>query len=164
MRVYCGNNAMDPDLVAGNVVIGTRHGCLKKGIGVGLHLPVDPKYAGPYEPIDQTRKYCGDEDDLPEGYDMFGTVGDCLRTGVGMGKHMAATGVVKRHRPSIMIYLVSFMVLASGLFAVLYFVRPSIVVKTVEKKTVIDWGKFMALYGSVLIVLMVILFVVRRNY
>ena len=39
--MYCGNNADHPDLLSGNKVIGNRYGCLMKGIGRGLHQPVD---------------------------------------------------------------------------------------------------------------------------
>ena len=83
--MYCGNNA----LKAG-VRFGTRYECLKKGIGVGIHAPVDPEYNGPYEPIDKTRIYCGTKKRLPGNYDRMGSPTDCLRKGVGIGKRISA--------------------------------------------------------------------------
>jgi len=74
----CGNNAEDPN------PIGTRHGCLKKGIGVGYYkVPLNLKYAGSYTPIE--KRYCGNKTVLPAGYDRMGTCGECYNMGVGVG-------------------------------------------------------------------------------
>jgi hypothetical protein len=89
-QTYCGNNALNSGLINGTSVIGTRYGCLRKGIGVGLHLPIDLSYLGPYIPIDNTRSYCGNNPVLPAGYDRFGSCTECLRKGVGVGKGIAA--------------------------------------------------------------------------
>ncbi len=83
--IYCGNNAMYPGLLSGLVKLGSRHSCLKKGIGTGLRLPMDIHY-GNYYPIDKTRKYCGNKLLLPDNYDRFGSLNECLQTGVGIGK------------------------------------------------------------------------------
>jgi hypothetical protein len=90
--MYCGNNA----LKAG-VRFGTRYDCLKKGIGVGIHAPVDPSYNEPYEPIDKTRVYCGTKKRLPGNYDRMGSPSECLRKGVGIGKRISAK---RSRRPS----------------------------------------------------------------
>ena len=84
MSIYCGNNALYPSLLSGGSKLGTRHECLKKGIGVGINLPVDDTYEK-YKPIDKTKKYCGNKK-LPVGYDRYATLLECLQTGVGIGK------------------------------------------------------------------------------
>jgi hypothetical protein len=61
VELYCGNNSRDVQLLSGNQVLGTRNGCLRKGIGKGLQLPYDSKYAGDYLPIDNRKIYCGNE-------------------------------------------------------------------------------------------------------
>ena len=89
---YCGNNALFPDLLNGNKQLGTRYQCFKKGLGKGLNLPVDPNYNGPYNPIDPTRVYCGNQNVLPAGYDRIGNLSECLRKGIGVGKRQRALG------------------------------------------------------------------------
>lgn len=82
-ETYCGNNAYELE----NKRLGSRYECFRKGVGVGLNLPIVPER---YEPIDRYRVYCGNERRLPEGYNVMGTRADCLRKGVGVGKRMAA--------------------------------------------------------------------------
>jgi len=91
MNVYCGTNQLNSQLIGqgGNKTIGTRNECLRKGIGVGLHMPLDLSYNGPYQPIDQRRFYCGDGN-LPVGYDSNGTLQQCFTTGVGVGRRTVA--------------------------------------------------------------------------
>lgn len=88
--MYCGNNRRSPKLRSGQAVIGTRYGCLKKGIGVGLSLPYDPEYNNRFVPIDSRKIYCGDAVDLPEGYDILGTNSMCYSKGVGTGRKIKA--------------------------------------------------------------------------
>lgn len=88
MDIYCGNNELDPRLVNGEITLGTRYKCLKKGIGRGMHLPYDPSYQQPYKPIDTTRIYCGDKDQLPPSYDRMGNLVHCLQRGIGIGKRI----------------------------------------------------------------------------
>jgi len=80
--MYCGNNANI------NIPRGTRYDCLKKGIGVGLNLPVDPQYKTPHTPIVDKKLYCGNEMNVPVQYNAFGTTTECLQIGVGIGKSM----------------------------------------------------------------------------
>lgn len=91
MAFYCGSNRLNPQLIGngGNKTIGTRNDCLRKGIGVGLHMPVDLNYNNPYQPIDNRRFYCGNGN-LPNGYDANGTLQQCFATGVGVGRRQLA--------------------------------------------------------------------------
>ena len=84
--MYCGNNRNNPDLVAGVKILGTRYDCFRKGVGVGLHLPPDPDYAIAYDPIDDSKVYCGNQIGLPVGYDRAGNLPTCLQKGVSIGK------------------------------------------------------------------------------
>lgn len=90
--IYCGNNARHPDLLNRTKVLGTRYSCLQKGKNNGLNQPVDPNFLLPYQPIDTTRKYCGNKTVLPVGYDRFGGLYECYLSGVGVGKREKATG------------------------------------------------------------------------
>jgi hypothetical protein len=171
MATYCGNNALDADLVAGRVVSGNRYECLRKGIGVGRNLPVDLKYAEAYAPLDPTRRYCGLNDDLPDGYDDFGTRGDCLRNGIGMGKRMAAVEAFERGvRPvrarlgkRMLTFSVLSVVLAAVYFSILYFTKPDIITKNVGIKREIVWGKFLMLYLPTLAAMVVILHFIGKR-
>ena len=89
-KMYCGNNRLNSSLLNGTVRLGTRYDCLKKRIMTGLNLPYDPEYSYDYEPIDDTKIYCGNNDQLPENYDIFGNLPACLRKGVGIGKKQKA--------------------------------------------------------------------------
>jgi hypothetical protein len=84
--IYCGNNAAYHDLLIGKIILGTRYGCLRKGICRGLYMPYDPKYLGEYIPIDKTKIYCGNKTRLPDEYDRFGSLTNCLQKGIGIGK------------------------------------------------------------------------------
>ena len=88
--MYCGNNRLNSGLLDGSVRLGTRYDCLKKGIITGINLPYDPEYSSEYDPIDDTKIYCGNKNRLPENYDMFGNLPGCLRKGVGIGKKQKA--------------------------------------------------------------------------
>ena len=88
--MYCGNNRRDPKVRSRRQVIGTRYGCLKKGIGVGLSLPYDPEYTNRFVPVDTRKIYCGDSAELPEGYDLLGSNSMCYHKGVGVGKALKA--------------------------------------------------------------------------
>lgn len=88
--MYCGNNARHPSLLDGSKVLGTRLGCLQNGITRGLSQPIDPAFLGDYEPIDTTKKYCGNKPVLPPGYDRNGGLYECYLKGVGTGKKLKA--------------------------------------------------------------------------
>ena len=96
--IYCGNNRLHKRLLNSSAVIGERYSCLKKGVGVGLNLPFDREYAEAYEPIDNTRIYCGTKMRLPEGYHRFGENHECHRIGVGIGKSQKAKANSKRRK------------------------------------------------------------------
>ena len=96
--IYCGNNAQDTDLVAGRKRLGTRLECFRRGIGVGLHLPLDRKYAGRYVPIDTRKIYCGMAPRLPQGYHRYGNLPGCLQKGVAVGKTKKAQEAARAKR------------------------------------------------------------------
>ena len=159
--MYCGNNARHPDLQNGNQVLGTRYRCLRKGIGVGLNQPYDPNY-GDYDPIDNTRIYCGNSEQLPQGYDRFGNLPQCLQVGVGVGKNMAFNNgppqhgfggakVVKYIWPTILCILVSI-----SIFLGLYFGKPSFVTKKVGNKKEIIWSRFFIFYTLMVVIIFLI--------
>jgi hypothetical protein len=98
MSIYCGNNRLYKKLLNGSMIIGDRYGCLKKGIGVGKNLPHDDDYTDMYEPIDNTKIYCGTNQILPENYDRMGTNSECHRIGVGVGKRIKAKSKKSRKK------------------------------------------------------------------
>ena len=208
--MYCGNNARDERLVAGDLVLGTRYRCMRKGVGVGLNMDTDPSYRGEYEPIDETRIYCGNAEQLPEGYDRYGSLTACLQKGVAIGKRIKATrdddddddgksdddddgksdddddgksddddgksddgdvgmiwdddsdeearllpgeppiSVQNRSRFFSVKRVVAFVTSAVSLFIILYFWKPSFIVKKTEtdgiEKTTIIWKNFLLIY------------------
>lgn len=89
VKIYCGPKQNIPDEYDSR---GTRYQCLRKGIGVGLHLPKDRRPPGlapdgtrtPQDP-DREKKYCGNKNPHPSEYDDFATPYECLRKGVGVG-------------------------------------------------------------------------------
>jgi len=88
--MYCGNNRRNLDIQSGAKVIGTRYQCFRKGVGVGLSLPVDPEYTRRFSPIDKRKVYCGKNRRMPDEYDILGKNDMCFRKGVGVGKSIKA--------------------------------------------------------------------------
>jgi len=87
--IYCGNNQKSPQLIqnGGDCVLGTNWLCLRKGIGHGLHSPIDLEFLN-YEPIDPPEKiYCGNPP-LPDRYERFARRHNCLQKGIGIGKRI----------------------------------------------------------------------------
>lgn len=178
-QIYCGNNSQDPDLLSGNVILGTRFGCMRKGIGRGLNLPYDPKFKGNYIPIDKRKIYCGNKSILPENYDSLGSLSQCLQKGIGIGKQKRAQNPPPPPPPhsfspkillkttkniQIIIFLLIFLILSVGLFIYLYVKRPSIVTdKYNEDKKYINWYKFNFVFITSIIILIVILFIIFKN-
>lgn len=80
VRIYCGTQVQLPD---GYDSRGTRYQCLRKGIGIGLHLVNQAPPMRPAQP--QPRLYCGNAPEAPNGYDGLATPYICLRKGVGVG-------------------------------------------------------------------------------
>ena len=155
--IYCGNNAQDDQLLDGTKIIGTRHGCMKKGFGKGFNMPYDPKFGGPYTPIDKRKIYCGNNSEKPDGYDSIGSLSQCLQKGIGIGKRKR--GILGYsplgysplgYSPSNNYFfkiVVFFIVIEVGIFCYLYFSRPKIVTtkdhKNIER---INWSKFILIY------------------
>ena len=98
LPIYCGNNAMQPDLVNGTARAGSRLECLRRGFGSGFYSAVDLSFLQPYQPIDARRKYCGDQEILPDGYDMFGNAPSCFQKGWATGKRSRAMNPNGRRR------------------------------------------------------------------
>jgi hypothetical protein len=162
-EIYCGNNALHPDLLNGTKIMGTKYQCLKKGIGSGLNAPFDADYALPYQPIDDRKIYCGNQNLLPPGYDRMGNAPQCLQKGVGIGKVQRAQqdpnviGVVndgvisvngnKNKKKKLLITI------GIIIFLLMYITKPNFITKLDEKNNIIiDWSKFILYY--ILIVLL----------
>jgi len=172
--IYCGNNANHVPLINGQQHLGTRYECLNKGKNVGLAQPIDPAFQVPYIPIDNTRKYCGNQGDLPAGYDRFGSLDECYRTGVGVGKRIKANGVGNVANPNpanpnpanpnkIVIPVILFLCFFSIFFMAFYFTKPLIITKTDRPdKNEIDWYKFIPYLLSFSVILILILYFIFR--
>ena len=160
--MYCGNNANDPKLLGGREVLGTRYGCLRKGIGVGRNLPYNQiNYVNPFVPIDNRNPYCGINQVLPVGYDHFGKLRECFETGVGVGMaQRAGQGYI--FLKSNEFYNLLFLFIFGIIFTLCYVYKPSFVCKTdCEGKATseIDWKIFGPCIG-----LLVLLFLFCRFY
>lgn len=150
--MYCGNSVNYPGLVNGTHFLGTNYQCLRRGIGIGRHLPYDASYAQPYVSIDARRFYCGNAPVPPPGggYFAVGSPSKCQQIGVGIGKaHRAAMGppAAMYFIRFILPYLLFFLIIG-GFFLVFYFTKPKFLVKKESntQKVVIDWGKFIPYY------------------
>lgn len=179
MPTYCGNNNSNPRLIhnGGDHIIGSRHQCLKKGIGLGIHMPIDPSYNGPYNPIDQRKFYCGDNAMLPPGYDAFGTLQQCFTKGVGVGRRKIALGVIPNPNPIpiphlafnpivngdtgfkkyIYIYIVSIAIFITALLSI----KPDFIKKK-DDKDEIDWNIFFYYLALFIIVMTLFLYIIYK--
>jgi hypothetical protein len=172
MPIYCGNNALDSDIVNGNSQLGTRYSCMRKGIGTGLTLPYDAKYAGEYEPIDNRKIYCGNSDNLPDGYDSFGNLPQCLQKGVAIGKRQKAldgggnvntnmnNNIVLRNLFYGKVKYFLIFILLIVIFLLFYYLKPSIILEknNNNNQKIIDWKKFILIYLLVVIPLSIFIF------
>jgi hypothetical protein len=147
MPTYCGNNLNNPKLINGTHVLGSNYQCMKKGIGVGSHLPYDISYAGIYAPVDPRRFYCGNDAVPPVagGYLAVGSPSKCLQIGIGVGKSQRAGF----GPPSYMYFIrhilpyVIFFTIISIIFMCLYFIKPKFITnKDDNNNDVIDYSKF----------------------
>jgi len=86
MQVYCGNNQNHSKIVNGTHRFGTNYECLRKGIGTGRHMAYDPEFNNQYNPLDDRKFYCGNNQNLPNGYFGVGSPSKCLQIGIGLGK------------------------------------------------------------------------------
>jgi hypothetical protein len=160
--LYCGNNRNHPKLLNG--VLGTRYSCLKSGIGVGRNLGFDSSYLNDYDPIDNRKAYCGNNQELPEDYNHFGSLMECYRKGVGVGKKQKSqmrqyNFQNKNDEPKKLIrfsYKIELILLLLFLvFLVFYFLKPKFIKKE-QGKEEIDWKKF-SLYLIALAFLIIII-------
>jgi hypothetical protein len=171
MPTYCGNNLNYSGLLAGTHVLGTNYQCMRKGIGVGSHLPYDSAYAGAYAPVDPRRFYCGNAAVPPAagGYLAVGSPSKCLQVGVGVGKvKRAAMG------PPFGMYFIRyvlpyllFFIITGGIFSILYFTKPKFVTKTDPKdpnKDIIDWSKFVPYFIVACLVVSIIIWWFWRRF
>ena len=144
MNIYCGNNRLAPELQNGSSTLGTRHQCLKKGFGIGLHKPVPPGYRG-YEPIDTTKYFCGNGDILPDSYDLLGSPSACLRKGIGAGMAKAQTrGGGHNTRTRVILYTLSVLVAT----VIIVLTEPSFL----REEEDWSWEKLVLLYVCLLLV------------
>lgn len=147
--MYCGSNQLNAKVIDGSKVIGTRHGCLRKGIGVGLHMPYDASYNLPYQSIDQRRIYCGDGQ-LPPTYDLYGSLQQCFSKGVGVGRHKVAQKgyslltVIKKWMP----YTFVFIIVNASFILTMIYTKPNFILNEKE----IDW-KILSPYIALVAVL-----------
>jgi hypothetical protein len=168
MSIYCGNNNLYSGLVDGSVNLGTRYKCLQKGIGKGRYLPLDLNYIQDYEPIDNTRIYCGNKIDLPNNYDRFGTLGDCLRKGIGIGKRQIALDngnlVHTINNKKYNLYLfIFFIILSIIVFTTIYYIKPAFILEKISEKEQINMSKFY-LYSSLISICIFIFFYIFLIY
>lgn len=158
-ELYCGNNRKDPRLVNGGAVIGTPYQCFRKGVGLGLSLPLSTTE---YEPIDNVRIWCGNGT-RPDGYDQDGDRTRCLMKGVGVGKgiksknsnvkvEMSDSAVDSDNNDKKRYVLISSIVtiaISVTMFVVLYVWRPSNVTERDPDGTQrINWTNFLTLWGG----------------
>jgi hypothetical protein len=144
-NIYCGSNRLNPQLVGngGIKTIGTRHQCLRKGVGQGLIMPVDPSYNDPYQPIDPRQFYCGDNPVLPAGYDANGTIQQCLSKGIGIGRRqLAQQAIANGTNWKKFIPFISFLVLQAIFIVTVIYTKPSFFTKEVKGVREIDWAIF----------------------
>ena len=159
--IYCGNNSENSNLKNGNVQLGTRYGCLRKGIGKGLNEPKDPAYAGSYSPIDKRKVYCGKAPSLPKNYDLLGNLPQCLQKGIGVGKRKKAsqfmTFITKNNH-----ILIGGLILLIIIFILLYTLKPDCVSR-VDKNNVkyIDMPRFFLVYGTICIGILLVIYFYR---
>ena len=99
-EIYCGDQPALPDSYD---EMGTRHRCLRKGVGAGMMMPDYRRaefLARPRPPPTGPRLYCGNNAVLPPGYTRFGLKSECLKKGVGIGLAMdPARRAVAQARP-----------------------------------------------------------------
>ena len=98
--IYCGNNRLHPSVTGqedGETThqLGTPSKCMEKGFYHGSRQPIDPSYAGRYEPLYTRRIWCGenqltDEELTNRNLDMNGSLVECYRKGFGGGKSRKA--------------------------------------------------------------------------
>lgn len=109
-NVYCGNNRSYAQ--QNGLEIGTKWGCLKRGVGFGLHMHDND---GPdanrdwielynnnanYQKIDERNFYCGNKpwNQVQNRYDLEGNLPMCFKKGTGVGLRLAAQAAAQARR------------------------------------------------------------------
>ncbi len=167
LPLYCGNNSAAQPLLAGTSQIGTRYGCLKRGVGRGLHMPTDLNYLGDFQPIDDRKFYCGNRDNLPVGYDGFATLSQCMQKGVGIGRSLKAkreAGIDGAGGTSISVsflhVLIAVGVTTAIIALLLAALKPTLVLKKTEP--LVDWWRVVALSLVASLIMTVLEFVIAK--
>ena len=129
---------------------------MKKGFGKGFNMSYDPKFAGPYTPIDKRKIYCGNNSEKPDGYYSIGSLSQCLQKGIGIGKRKRGIlGYSPNYLESdhsqnnnyFFKMVVLFIVIEVLIFCYLYFSKPKIVTTKDHKNIeIINWSKFILIY------------------
>jgi hypothetical protein len=165
MNYYCGNNRLNRELLNNTKILGTRYKCLQIGIGKGLNLPLDNDYLGDYDPIDDTKIYCGKKEDLPENYDKFGSLSECLRKGVGIGKRQKALnedgGDIVLENNYINNYInkyIIYFIIEILLFIILYNFTPKFLKKDKNKHKELNIYKFIFFYFFVSFIIFLVFY------
>ena len=160
-KIYCGNNRENTNLKNKTLRLGTRYGCLRKGIGKGLQEPKDPAYAGKYSPIDKRKVFCGKTRTLPENYDLMGNLPQCLQKGVGIGKRKKASQFITYIRKNNHVIIGGVLILVI-IFILLLTLKPSCVSK-IDKNNVkhIDIPRFALIYSIICIGVLLIIYIYR---
>ena len=156
MPIYCGNNALNSELVSGRAIQGTRSQCLRKGIGRGKRLPYDKNYLGPYQAIDATKIYCGNAQAIPPGYDRFGNNPSCLQKGIAIGKKQRVLMGMKPIIKTYIIFILTLSIIETALFFILYYTKPSFLLK--ENKIDFDDEKFTMFFILISIPILIIIY------
>jgi hypothetical protein len=158
-NVYCGNNSRNTKLLNGDLLPGSRYSCLQKGIAKGRNLTHDVNYEGEYEPIDNTKIYCGTKNILPDGYDRMGNNVECFRKGVGVGKRLRAQNSpsVKYNKKTVNIVI--YFIIIFVIFLILYYSKPTIILDNDNKKNKkIVWYKFLIFYTILCLIIGILMF------
>jgi hypothetical protein len=149
--MYCGGNRLHRPLLNGEVELGTRYQCMKKGISKGLNLPYDNNYLNDYEPLYPLKLWCGKSDQLPENYDKIGTPPECLRYGIGIGKRKKALDGGdfniddNNNKKSRFLF---FILIEIVLFITIYYTKPTFLLKKDDNDKIksFDYTKFVFFY------------------
>ena len=168
-QTYCGNKANFTGLINGTHIIGTNYQCLRKGIGVGLHLPYDNNYTLPYVPIDNRKYYCGKQQEIPiaGNYFALGSPSKCLSIGIGVGKSQTSLNGVPRSFYFIRYFLpyILFIFINSIIFIIFYISKPVFLSKKDnENKNIIDWSKFIPYYLLSCLTIFILIFYFWKKY
>jgi hypothetical protein len=146
MEIYCGNNALDSDLVSGKKRGGTPYECFRKGVGMGKNLP---SQKGEYKKLYDSRIFCGKVLKDTDKYSRMGFPYECLQKGIGVGKSLSKieynnftsdTPILFSKAKFLAIFIVIFAIFFAIFFVIafvlLWFLKPKLVKKNDKRNTV----------------------------